>query len=68
MLILKRKRNQRIRIGDDVVIEVLGIGEQQVTLGITAPKSVSVMRTELEQAAPNLKPLLTRRGAPPVSQ
>lgn len=48
MLVLTRKINQRIIIGDDeIFIEVLGYSHGQVRLGITADKSVSVHREEI---------------------
>jgi carbon storage regulator len=46
MLVLSRKRDQRIVIGKDVVIQVLDIKGNQVRLGIDAPSEVKVMREE----------------------
>lgn len=47
MLVLSRKNLQSIKIGDDVTITVLEINSNQVKIGIKAPKSVLVLRTEL---------------------
>ena len=47
MLILQRKRDDAIRIGDDTTITVVHIGGALVQLGIEAPKDVNVVRTEL---------------------
>jgi carbon storage regulator len=47
MLVLSRKENESIVIGDDVVIVVVGIRQDKVRLGIDAPKSVSVHRREV---------------------
>ena len=47
MLILTRSAGQSIRIGDDVVVYVLEQSGPQVKLGIEAPKSVSVDRSEI---------------------
>ncbi|VBB09439.1 carbon storage regulator [Lucifera butyrica] len=47
MLILARKRNQSLRIGDNIKITVIGIQGDQVRLGITAPQDVQVLRQEL---------------------
>lgn len=47
MLVLSRKKSERIRIGDDVVIEVCEIRPNAVRLGITAPRSVKVLRAEV---------------------
>jgi len=47
MLILTRRLNEVIMIGDDVEIAVLGIKGNQVRLGIEAPKEVPVHREEV---------------------
>jgi len=47
MLILSRRLGERLFIGDDVKITVLGISGNNVRLGIEAPKNVAVMREEL---------------------
>ncbi len=50
MLVLSRKVNQAIVIGDDVRIVVVAIDNDQVKLGVEAPRSVSVHRAEVYQA------------------
>jgi carbon storage regulator len=47
MLVLSRKTDQRIRIGDDIEIVVLGIDGDHVKIGIKAPRQVPVLRFEL---------------------
>lgn len=47
MLILTRRSNERIFIGDDVVLVVLGIENNRVKLGIEAPAEVSILREEI---------------------
>ena len=47
MLVLTRKREQKIRIGDDVVITILKVQGDQVSVGIEAPKSLPIVREEL---------------------
>lgn len=47
MLVLKRKTQERIQIGDDIVITVIEAGVGKVRLGVDAPADVRVMRTEL---------------------
>jgi carbon storage regulator len=47
MLVLTRKPNQSIMIGDDVEISVLSVSGDKVRLGITAPKEVPIFRTEV---------------------
>lgn len=47
MLVLTRKHQEKIRIGDDIVITVLRTKGKAVRLGIEAPNSVPVIRGEL---------------------
>ena len=47
MLVLTRKVNQSIIIGDDVEIVVLEVRGEQVRIGIKAPKTVGVHRKEI---------------------
>ncbi len=47
MLVLTRKLNQSIVIGDDVEVVVLEVRGEQVRLGIRAPKDVAVHRKEI---------------------
>ena len=47
MLVLTRRANQSIVIGQDVTVTVLEIRGDQVRLGITAPRSVTVHREEV---------------------
>lgn len=47
MLILSRRIDEQIFIGDDVKIMILAIRGGQVRLGITAPKRVPVHRAEV---------------------
>jgi carbon storage regulator len=49
MLVLSRKLNQSIEIGDDVHIVVVSIDRDTVKLGIQAPREVPVHRTEVYQ-------------------
>ena len=47
MLILTRNVNQKIKINDDITIEVLSVRGNQVSLGITAPREHKVYREEI---------------------
>ena len=47
MLVLTRKVNEKIKIGDDIIISILEIGKSGVRIGIDAPQSVSVHRQEV---------------------
>ena len=47
MLVLTRKTNQSIMIGDDIEISVLAVSRDKIRLGITAPRDVPVFRKEV---------------------
>jgi carbon storage regulator len=47
VLVLTRKLDERIHIGDDVVITVCEIGDRKVRIGIEAPRSIEVWRSEI---------------------
>lgn len=47
MLILTRRLNETIMIGDDVTVTVLGVKGGQVRLGVLAPKETAVHREEV---------------------
>jgi len=52
MLVLSRKENERIRLGDSIVVTVVRLSGDKVRLGIEAPADVVVLREELEPFAP----------------
>ncbi|HXS43504.1 MAG TPA: carbon storage regulator CsrA [Solirubrobacteraceae bacterium] len=47
MLVLTRKSNQSIMIGDDVEVSVLSIMGEKVRIGIQAPRDIPVFRKEV---------------------
>lgn len=47
MLVLARKKNEAIKIGDDIEIKILSIDGDQIKLGIEAPKSIEIHRKEV---------------------
>ena len=47
MLVLTRKANQSIMIGDDIEVTVLAVMGEKVRIGIEAPRSVPVFRKEV---------------------
>ncbi len=52
MLVLTRRVDESIRIGDDIRITVVKIkGTQQICVGVDAPRDVPVLREELLEAA-----------------
>ncbi len=78
MLVLSRKVQQQIQIGNNIVITILQVKGQAVRVGIEAPKDVKVMRAELPKAlelkATNTQPVarsskaVARTGDEPASR
>ena len=50
MLVLSRKQDEKIIIGDSITLMVVSIQGDKVRLGIEAPKDVSIHREEVYQA------------------
>ncbi|HVX63594.1 MAG TPA: carbon storage regulator [Pirellulales bacterium] len=48
MLVLSRRENERIRLGDSIVVTVVRLSGDKVRLGIEAPSNVVVLRDELQ--------------------
>lgn len=48
MLVLSRKVDESLRIGPDIVVTVVRISDDKVRLGITAPRDVAIVRTEID--------------------
>ena len=53
MLVLSRKRGERIVIGDDITVTVLEVRGDRVKLGFTAPAEVPIHRAEVQQSIEN---------------
>ena len=51
MLVLSRKVNERIQIGDEITITVVRVSNGSVRIGIEAPSHFSILRDELTTAA-----------------
>jgi len=47
MLVLSRARNERIRIGDNIIITVVDVHGDKVRLGFSAPPDVKIHREEV---------------------
>ena len=63
MLILTRRVGESVVIGDDIGVTILGVKGNQVRIGVTAPKDVTVHRQEIyeriksdQEAAPPEEP------------
>lgn len=50
MLVLSRKKGETIMIGDQIEVKVISVEGDQVKLGIIAPKTVKVHRSEVFEA------------------
>jgi len=48
MLVLSRKEGERLRLGEEIRITVVKVGNDKVRLGIEAPANLLVLRDELE--------------------
>lgn len=47
MLVLSRKQNERIRVGDSIVVTIVRVSGDKVRIGIEAPSEMRVLRDEL---------------------
>ena len=67
MLVLSRKVNERIQIGDDITITVVRLSTGSVRIGIEAPDHLTILRDELNTAVsigePERKELVHPRSA-----
>jgi carbon storage regulator len=69
MLVLSRRSNESIHIGDEIVITVLAVEGDKVKIGIAAPREVTILRGEVfdaVQVQEKLKALLVE-GLEPES-
>ena len=53
MLILSRKTDEKIKIGEDITLTIIEIRGDQVQIGVEAPKNVKVFRQEVFNAIKN---------------
>jgi len=68
MLVLSRKRDERIVIGDNIVITVVEVRGDKVRLGIEAPTDVPVHRQEVLDAIRRNSSLDAQPKSPPAAQ
>ena len=62
MLVLTRRVNETLVVGDDVMVTVLSVSGNQVRIGINAPRHVSVHREEIYEKIKHEK-LSTRESS-----
>ena len=48
MLVLSRREGERIKLGDSIIITVIGVSGDKVRVGVEAPANVVVLREELQ--------------------
>jgi len=63
VLILSRRTDESIVIGDEVTITILSVKGKQVRIGITAPPDVSVHREEIYRRIQSGDPIEPKTGA-----
>lgn len=65
MLVLTRRIDEALHIGDEISVTVLGVEGDRVKLGIQAPRHVLVLRRELVEAVHGQNLAAARSGADP---
>jgi carbon storage regulator len=63
MLILARRAGESIFLGDDIEIRIVDVSSSRVTLGVSAPRQLTILRGEMKQAAEQ-----NRQAAHPASR
>ena len=62
MLVLTRKSQQEIIIGDDIRLTILDVRGGRVKLGVIAPDNVDIRRKEIKEVAAQTPPLQLREA------
>lgn len=65
MLVLSRKKNESIIIGDNIKVTILESSDDRVSVGIDAPRSINIIRGELleETIKSNLEAITSSFGS-----
>lgn len=50
MLVLSRKQNEVIKIGENIEVHIVRIGPNTVRVGIKAPQNIRIVRSEIDDA------------------
>ena len=64
MLILQRKEGESLFIGDEIEVSVISVDSGKVRLAIRAPKSISILRSELKHAAATNREAAQEQSSP----
>ena len=67
MLVLSRKLNQAIMVGENVRIVIVAVDRDQVKLGIEAPREIAVHRSEVFDEIQRANRAAAAAGEPPPS-
>lgn len=55
MLVISRQQSETVRIGNDVTITIVRVGNSKVRLGIDAPNGVNILRDNAQTRTPKIK-------------
>ncbi|WPN52040.1 MULTISPECIES: carbon storage regulator [unclassified Pseudomonas] len=64
LLLITRRTGERLRIDDEIQIKVIDVIDSHVSLGIQAPKHISIARSELHERAIDAEDKDKRPGSP----
>lgn len=68
MLVLARRANESVMIGDDIIINVVEVRGEQVKLGFVAPRSIPVYRSEIYEEMKAANAAAQQTGATAVAE